>query len=99
MLIARFVPIVRTYISPAMGASTLPHRTFSVGNALGGVVWAVLLGTAGYFLGSIPWVAGNIEWIALGIVVVSVAPVLITALARRRRARSVVSGSDLMPHR
>jgi membrane-associated protein len=87
IVIARFVPIVRTYISPAIGASTVPHREFSVWNALGGIVWAALLGVAGYFLGEIPWVAANIEWIALGIVVVSVLPVLITALARRRRTR------------
>lgn len=87
IVIARFAPIVRTYISPAVGASTVPHREFSVWNSIGGVVWAAVLGVAGYFLGEIPWVAANVEWIALGIVVVSVVPVLATALARRRRDR------------
>jgi len=91
ILMARFVPIVRTYISPATGASTLAHRTFSLWNAIGGIAWAALLGTAGYFLGRIPWVAGNIEWIALGIVAVSVLPVVITALARKSRARASAS--------
>lgn len=88
-MLARFVPIVRTYISPAMGAATVRHATFSLWNAVGAVVWAAVLGVAGSFLGRIPWVAGNIEWITVGIVVVSVAPVLIAALVRRSRARSV----------
>jgi membrane-associated protein len=88
IVLARFVPIVRTYISPAIGASTVAHRTFSVWNAIAGVVWAVLLGTVGFFLGRVPWVAANIEWMALGIVVVSVAPVVVTALVRRARARA-----------
>ena len=87
VVLARFVPIVRTYISPAIGASTLAHRTFGVWNAIGGLVWAILLGTVGFFLGKVPWIAGNIEWMALGIVVVSVAPVVVTALVRRSRAR------------
>ena len=93
IVLARFVPIVRTYISPAMGASSLAHRTFSIWNATGGLVWAVLLGTAGFFLGRVPWIAGNIEWIALAIVVVSVAPVVITALVRRARARSAAAAA------
>ncbi|MEJ3404357.1 VTT domain-containing protein [Rathayibacter sp. YIM 133350] len=88
IVLARFVPVVRTFISPAMGASTLPHRTFSLWNAIGGLAWAILLSAAGYFLGSIPWVAANIEWISLGIIVVSVAPVVGTALVRRMRGRS-----------
>ena len=86
LILARFVPIVRTYLSPGMGASTVSHRLFSTWNAIGAVVWAALLGTAGFFLGRIPWVASNIEWIAIAIVVLSVGPVVITAIARRRAA-------------
>jgi membrane-associated protein len=87
IVLARFVPIVRTYISPAMGASQIRHRTFSIWNATGGIIWAILLGVAGFFLGKIPAVANNIEFIALGIIVITVGPVLITALVRRRRDR------------
>lgn len=88
VLMARFVPIVRTYLAPAAGASDFGHRRFTVWNSIGALVWAGLLGTAGYFLGSIPWVASNIEWISVGIVVVTVGPVLIAALARRRTERT-----------
>ena len=85
LVLARFVPIVRTYIAPAAGISAMRHRRFSVWNAASGIIWAGVLGVAGYLLGSIPWVASNVEWIMLGIIVITVAPVVITGLAKRRR--------------
>ena len=88
IVLARFVPIVRTFIAPAIGASKLRHRTFTIWNALGGILWAVLLGVAGFFLGKIPVVASNVELIGVGIVVISVVPIVIAALARRRRKAS-----------
>src|SRR6478736_4910262 len=86
IVLARFVPIVRTYIAPAAGASTMGRRRFSAWNAVSGLVWAVVLGVAGYLLGSIPWVAANIEWIMLGIVVVTIAPIAIGVAVKRTRA-------------
>jgi len=88
IVLARFVPVVRTFIAPAIGASSLRHRTFTIWNALGGILWATLLGLAGYFLGRIPVVANNVELIGVGIVVISVVPIVIAALARRRRIAS-----------
>jgi membrane-associated protein len=88
IVLARFVPIVRTFIAPAIGASTLRHRTFTIWNALGGILWATLLGVAGFFLGQIPFVANNVEFIGVGIVVISVVPIVIAALVRRRRIAS-----------
>ncbi|HKT55229.1 MAG TPA: VTT domain-containing protein [Microbacterium sp.] len=93
IVLARFVPIVRTYISPAAGASSLSHRLFSLWNALSAIVWAAVLGVAGSLLGRIPWVAANIDWIMVGVVVVTVAPVGITALKRRRRVRAAADSS------
>jgi membrane-associated protein len=88
IVLARFVPVVRTFIAPSIGASTLRHRTFTIWNALGGVAWATLLGLAGFFLGQIPVVANNVEIIGVGIVVISVVPIVIAALVRRRRIAS-----------
>lgn len=89
IVLARFVPIVRTYISPAAGISHLSHRVFSVWNAVSAIVWALVLGVAGSLLGSIPFVAANIDWIMVGIVVVSVLPVAIPVLVKRfRRPRA-----------
>lgn len=88
IVLARFVPIVRTFIAPAVGASKLRHRTFTIWNALGGILWAVLLGVAGFFLGRIPVIASNVELIGVGIVVLSVVPIVIATLVRRSRRRS-----------
>jgi len=87
VVMGRFVPIVRTYISPAAGASTMRHATFTVWNTAAAIIWAGALGAAGALLGTIPWVAGNIEWLALGVIVVSVVPVLVGLIARRRKNR------------
>ena len=91
IVLARFVPVVRTFIAPAIGASRLRHRTFTIWNALGGILWAIMLGLAGFFLGQIPVVANNVELIGVGVVVISVVPIVIAALARRRR---IASGSS-----
>ncbi|WP_314853803.1 VTT domain-containing protein [uncultured Microbacterium sp.] len=96
IVLARFVPIVRTYVAPAAGMSAMTRAAFTRWNIVSGVVWAGVLGLSGFLLGSIPWVAANIEWIMLGIVVVTVAPVAVTAVLgsrRDRRSARVESGS------
>lgn len=95
IVLARFVPIVRTFIAPAIGASKLRHRTFTIWNALGGILWAILLGLAGFFLGKIPVVASNVELIGVGIVVISVVPIVIAALVRRSRSKRATSESPV----
>ncbi len=94
IVLSRFVPVVRTFIAPAIGASTLRHRTFTIWNAVGGILWATLLGFAGYFLGRIPVVANNVELIGVGIVVVSVVPIVVAALARRARGKKTDHSHD-----
>ena len=97
IVLARLVPVVRTFIAPAIGASTLRHRTFTIWNALGGILWAALLGLAGFFLGKIPVVANNVELIGVGIVVISVVPIVIAALARRARGKRTASAAGGSP--
>lgn len=97
IVLARFVPVVRTFIAPAIGASSLRHRTFTIWNALGGILWAALLGLAGFFLGKIPVVANNVELIGVGIVVISVVPIVIAALARRGRGKRTTSAAEGSP--
>lgn len=87
IVLARFVPVIRTFIAPAIGASTLRHRTFTIWNAIGGFTWATLLGLAGFFLGQIPVVAKNVEIIGVGIVIVSIAPIVIAGITRRARRK------------
>ncbi|RFA07754.1 alkaline phosphatase [Subtercola boreus] len=86
LVLARFVPLVRTFVPPIVGMSQMPFRSFLLWNAAGGILWALLLTLAGYFLGGIPFVANNIEVIAVLIVIVSVLPIAIDILRRRKKA-------------
>ncbi|MEC5149866.1 VTT domain-containing protein [Cryobacterium sp. GrIS_2_6] len=83
LVLARFVPIVRTYIPPVVGMSTMHYRTFLKWNAIGGVAWALILTLAGFWLGQIPFVADNIDIISILIVIVSIVPIAVDLLRRR----------------
>lgn len=85
LVLARFVPVVRTFLPPVVGTSSIPYRKFLLWNIIGGTAWAVVLCVAGFYLGRISFVANNIEVIAVLLAVVSVLPIVIAALARRRR--------------
>jgi membrane-associated protein len=86
IVLARFVPIVRTYVPPIVGASKMSLRRFTLWNAIGAVAWALVLSVAGFLLGKIPAVANNVELIAVAIVVVSVLPIAIGILRQRSSA-------------
>ncbi|GGF15748.1 VTT domain-containing protein [Subtercola lobariae] len=88
LVIARFVPIVRTYVPPVVGMSKLPFRTFLVWNTIGGIAWALVLTVAGYFLGGIALIANNIEVIAVIIAVVSIGPVVVSFIRSRRKSQN-----------
>ncbi|MCU1549850.1 MAG: alkaline phosphatase [Glaciihabitans sp.] len=97
LVLARFVPIVRTFVPPIVGTSTMRYRRFVAWNISGGVGWAVLLGLAGFWLGRIPFVANNIEYISIGIVIVSVLPIVIGVLRRRYASRELLKGRSRSP--
>jgi membrane-associated protein len=85
IVLARFVPIVRTFTPIVAGASRMRYRTFLIYNVAGGTLWGCGVTIAGYFLGQIPFVKSNIELILIGIVAVSLIPVGIELLRARRR--------------
>ncbi|MEV8332679.1 VTT domain-containing protein [Streptomyces niveus] len=91
IVLARFVPIVRTFTPVIAGVGAMRYRTFVVFNVIGGTLWGVGVTVLGYFLGQIDFVKTNIELILIAIVVVSLLPIVIEyARARRgtRRART-----------
>ncbi|MFI5913210.1 DedA family protein [Dactylosporangium sp. NPDC051541] len=88
IVLARFVPIVRTFTPIVAGASHMHYRTFVLYNIIGGVIWSCGVTTLGYFLGRIAFVRDNIELILIGIVVLSVVPIAVELLRARTRARS-----------
>jgi membrane-associated protein len=86
IVIARFVPIVRTLAPVMAGVSRMNYRIFVTYNVIGGVGWGVGVTTLGYFLGQVEFVHANIEAIILAIVAISVTPIAFELL-RARRAR------------
>ncbi len=86
IVLARFVPIVRTFVPTVAGVSSMHYRTFVTYNVLGGVLWACGFTTLGYFLGEIDAVKNNIEIAAVVIVLVSVTPIAIE-FWKHRKAR------------
>ena len=88
IVLARFVPIVRTFITVMAGVGTMSFRRFMIYSALGGLLWAVGVTLLGYYLGSIPLVADNVEVMILAFVAIAVVPVAVEYL-RERAARKL----------
>jgi len=86
VVIARFVPIMRTFVPVMAGTSRMRYRVFVTYNVVGGIVWGAGVTALGYFLGEIQFVKDNIEPILIGIVLVSVMPVFIELFRARRRS-------------
>ena len=87
IVIARFVPIVRTLAPLTAGAARMNYGVFTLFNVVGAVVWGVGLTLLGYWLGRFEIVQRLLEPIVIGIVVVSVLPMLIEWYKRRKAAR------------
>jgi membrane-associated protein len=89
IVLARFVPIVRTFTPVVAGASRMHYRKFLVYNVVGATLWGCGVTVLGYFLGQVAFVRSHIELILIGIVVVSVGPIAIELLRSRRRSAHV----------
>ncbi|WP_034216959.1 DedA family protein [Actinoplanes subtropicus] len=87
LILARFVPVVRTFTPIVAGAVRMHYRTFVLYNVIGGALWATGVTTLGYFLGQVAFVRDHIELILIGIVAVSVVPIAIELLRARGRSR------------
>ncbi len=76
LVIARFVPVLRTFAPFAAGFGHMPWRIFTRYNVLGAVIWVGSLTGLGYLLGDLPWIRDNLSKAILLIVVVSLLPLL-----------------------
>jgi membrane-associated protein len=85
IVIARFIPIIRTYAPFVAGIGGMPYRRFLAFNVGGALLWVGLLTYAGYFFGNLPVVRENLTAVILGIVFVSLLPGIVE-FARARRA-------------
>lgn len=102
IILARFVPIVRTFVPTVAGASKMHYRTFVTYNVIGGILWGAGVTSLGYFLGEIEAVKNNIELAALAVVAVSVLPIAIEytkhrkAKAAKAAAATAVSAASVV---
>jgi membrane-associated protein len=87
IIIARFVPIVRTYAPFVAGAASMPYPRFALYNVSGAIIWVVSLGYAGYFFGNIPLIKDNLTVVIITIIILSILPGVFEYLRHRRSAQ------------
>ncbi|GAA2119289.1 DedA family protein [Actinomadura alba] len=88
IVLARFVPIVRTFTPIIAGVSHMHYKTFVIYNVIGGTLWGAGVTLLGYFLGQIEFVKGHIEMILIAIVLISVLPIAFEMLRARKSGGS-----------
>lgn len=92
IIIARFVPIVRTFAPFVAGTGEMDYRRFMFFNVIGAVLWVGLILPCGWFFGNIPIIKANFELVVLGIIGISILPMVIE-IARAKMKKSPAIGS------
>ncbi len=85
IIIARFVPIIRTFAPFLAGVGAMRYRRFLLYNVVGGLLWVFLLTLAGYYFGALEFVKENFSLVILGIIVISILPGAIEFLRHRKK--------------
>lgn len=91
IVLARYVPIVRTLAPFVAALGSMRYRTFLTYNVAGGTLWVVSLTVAGFAFGNIKWVNDNLTAVIMGIIVLSLVPGIVAWLQERRRANAEAS--------
>ncbi|MGP5163772.1 DedA family protein [Arthrobacter rhombi] len=85
VILARFVPIVRTFVPVIAGVAKMHYRTFIAFNLVGALLWGVGVTLLGHWLGQYSWVGNNIDIIFVAIVLLSVVPIAVELIKARRK--------------
>jgi len=91
LVLGRFVPFVRTFVTMVAGAAGMTFRSFITWTGLGAVIWAIGVTLLGFFLGDLPIVRDNLEIALILIVVISVIPMVVEVLVQRSRRRADIT--------
>jgi len=86
IILARFVPIVRTFAPFVAGVGTMDYKKFIIYNVAGGVLWVGLFTFAGYFFGNIPFIKENFHYVVILIIVISVVPMIYEYIQHKRHS-------------
>jgi membrane-associated protein len=87
IILARYVPIVRTFAPFVAGIGRMQYRRFATFNVVGAISWVCIFTVLGYNFGSLPAVKKNFQYVILGIIVISVLP-MVVEFVRARRVRA-----------
>jgi membrane-associated protein len=88
LVIGRFVPFVRTFITLVAGVTQMNRAKFMVWSAVGAVLWVSSITLLGYFLGrSFPWLGDNIDYVTIGLLLITVIPIAIELRRKKKRDR------------
>ena len=88
IVLARFMPIVRTFAPVVAGIAQMDYRKFATFNIAGGIGWISSMLIAGYLLGTVPIIKNNFEKAVIGIVLLSILPMIIHFVQEKRRGKS-----------
>jgi membrane-associated protein len=96
VILARFIPIIRTFCPPVAGAAQMPYHRYVIYDIFGGTFWVGSMILGGYFLGrSVPHISQRIHYVIAVVIFVSLLPIIVSVLRARRAASS--SSSDISP--
>lgn len=87
IILARFLPILRTFAPFVAGVGKMNYRTFLTYNILGGFIWVTLFVWAGYLFGGIKLIKENFEFAVIGIIIMSVIPVIVEYIKHRKEGK------------
>jgi len=88
IIMARFVPFVRTFAPFAAGVGKMNYRKFFTFDLIGGFLWIFSLTLAGYMLGGIEWIREHIDLVCLGIIFISILPMILNFIKSKRLSRN-----------
>jgi membrane-associated protein len=94
IILARFIPIIRTFAPFVAGIGSMTYPHFISYNVIGGIAWVALFSFGGYFFGELPFVKNNFSFVVLAIIFISVMPGVIEFLRERKRNKLIAKPAE-----